>query len=174
MTESVKLKGEDKMDKNGKIKGKFNVIDILAIVLVLAVVLGIAVRFKSSVTTAVKSNENFEYTVRVSGVKQYTVDALMKKGRVTDKKSEKDLGEIVDVVTEPAATQTERADGKIVNAKMPERYDVRLTIKTYGKEAENSYITADSNELSVGRMTDIYTKYVHTTGKIMSVEKIEN
>lgn len=162
------------MNKDGKIKGKFNIIDLLAIILVIAVAVGIVVRFKSTVTTAVKSDEGFVYTVKVSGVKSYTVDALEKKGKVTDKKSELDLGEITDVVAEPASTQTERADGKIITAEQPERYDVTVTIKTRGKEAENSYITADSNELSVGRMTDIYTKYVHTSGKIMSVKKTEN
>lgn len=161
------------MNKDGKIKGKFNIIDIIAIVLVIVVVLGIAVRFKSSITTAVKSDEGFVYTVKVAGVKDYTIAALEKKGKVTDKKSELDLGEITDVVVAPSATQRERADGKIITADEPERYTATVTIKTRGKEAENSYITADSNELSVGRTVDIYTKYVHTTGKIMSVEKLD-
>ncbi len=161
------------MNKDGKIKGKFNIIDALAIILVIVVAVGIAVRFKSTITTAVKSDEGFVYTVKVSGVKDYTVDALMKKGKVTDKKSELDLGEITDVVVGPSATQRERADGKIINAEEPERYNVTVTVRTRGKEAENSYITADSNELSVGRTVDIFTKYVHTTGKIMSVEKVD-
>ncbi len=160
------------MNKDGKIKGKFNIIDALAIILVIVVAVGIVVRFKSTITTAVKSDEGFVYTVKVSGVKDYTVAALEKKGKVTDKKSELDLGEITDVVTEPSATQRERADGKIINAEEPERYNVIVTVKTRGKEAENSYITADSNELSVGRTVDLFTKYVHTTGKIMSVEKL--
>ena len=162
------------MNKDGKIKEKFNIIDLLAIILVIAVAVGIVVRFKSTITTAVKSDESFVYTVKVSGVKDYTVDALEKKGKVTDKKSEIDLGEITDVVAEPCTTQAERADGKIVDAQQPERYNVTVKIKTHGKEAENSYITADSNELSVGRMTEIYTKFVHTSGKIMSVEKTED
>ena len=169
------MKGENKkMNKDGKIKGKFNIIDLLAIILVVAVAAGLVVRFRSTVTTAVKSDESFVYTVKVSGVKNYTVEALEKKGKVTDKKSELDLGEITEVVAEPCSTEAERADGKIVMAEQPERYNVTVTIKTRGKEAENSYITADSNELSVGRMTEIFTKYVHTSGKIMSVEKIED
>lgn len=159
------------MKNDGKIKGKFNIIDLLAIILVIAVAVGIVVRFKSTVTTAVKSDEEFVYTIKVSGVKSYTVEALEKKGKITDKKSEIDLGEITEVVSEPCTTEAERADGKIVKAEQPERYNVTVKIKTRGKEAENSYITADSNELSVGRNTDIYTKYVHTSGKIMSVEK---
>ena len=135
------------MNKDGKIKGKFNIIDALVVILVIVVAVGIVVRFKSTITTAVKSDERFVYTVKVSGVKSYTVDALKEKGKVTDKKSELDLGEITDVVAEPASTQTERADGKIVMSEQPERYNVIVTIKTRGKEAENSYITADSNEL---------------------------
>ncbi len=157
--------------KDGKIKGKFNIIDALAILLVIVVAIGLIVRFGSSVTTAVKSDEEFVYTVKVSAVKDFTVRALEQKGKVTDNKSELDLGEITDITVEPAKTQRERADGRYVTAEQPERYDVIVTIATRGKEAENSYITADSNELSVGRNVDIYTKYVHTTGKIMSVKK---
>ena len=40
-----------------KAKGKFNVIDILAILLAVVVIIGLAVRFGSNVTTAVKSDE---------------------------------------------------------------------------------------------------------------------
>ena len=160
------------MTKDGKIKGKINIIDLLAILLAVAVIAGIALRFKSPVTTAVKSDEEFVYTVRVEGVRDYTIEALKKAGKVTDKKSELDLGEITDVSVEASKIQSERADGKIVLAPQPDRFTATVTIKTRGKESDNSYITADSNELSVGRTTDIYTKYVHTTGKIMSVVKI--
>lgn len=159
------------MNKDGEIKGKFNVIDILAIILVAVVIAGIAWRFGSNVTTAVKSDSEFTYTVRVEGIRDYTVNALEKGGKVTDKNSSMDLGEIVDVSVMPAQTASQRADGTIVKSELPDRYTAMVTIKTYGKESDNSYISADSNELSVGRTTDIYSKYVHTTGKIMSVEK---
>jgi hypothetical protein len=160
------------MDRNGKIKGKFNVIDLLVILLLIAVVIGICVRFGSKVTTAVKSDEEFEYVVKLDSVRQYTIDALEKKGKLSDKKATVDLGEIVSVESEPAEFLSETADGRMVYAEQPERYTVYVTIKTRGKESDNSYITADSNELSVGRTTEIYSKYVHTSGQIMSVKKI--
>lgn len=160
------------MTKDGKIKGKFNIIDIFAIVLVLVVIAGIVWRFGSSVTTAVQSDSEFMYTVRVEGVRDYTVKALEKGGKITDKNSTMDLGEIVDVEVSPSFVTRERADGTIVKSNMPERYNVLVEIRTYGKESDNSYIAADSNELSVGRMTEIISKYVHTSGKIMSVHKV--
>ncbi len=162
------------MDKNGNIKGKFNVIDILVIVLLVVVVAGIAVRYGSSVTTAVKSSEEFEYVVKVESVRDFTIDALEKKGKVTDKNSTLDLGEIVDVKVEPTEYQSTTADGRIIFAQQPDRYTAYVTIRTQGKESDNSYITADSNELSVGRTTEIFSKYVHTSGMIMSVNKISD
>lgn len=161
------------MNKDGKIKGKFNIIDLLVIVLILAVIGGIILRFGSSMTTAVKSNEEFEYVVRVEAVRPYTVEVLNKKGVVTDKNSNMDLGEIISVEAEQATLSSQRADGKLVDAELPGKQNVLVTIKTQGKESDNSYITADSNELSVGRMTEIYTKYVHTTGMIVEVKKID-
>lgn len=159
------------MNKDGKIKGKFNIIDLLAIVLVVVVIAGIVWRFGSSVTTAVQSDGEFIYTVRVEGVRECTIKALESKGKITDKNSTMDLGEILDVRVEPATSKVQRVDGTTVKGELPERYTAAVTIKTYGKESDNSYITADSNELSVGRTTEIFSKYVHTSGKIMSVEK---
>lgn len=161
------------MNKDGNIKGKFNVIDLLVIILAVVVVIGIFMRFGSNITTAVKSDEEFIYTIRIENVKSYTVDALKMGGKVTDKNSNMDLGEILDVSVENAKKQEECADGRVVNALQPERYTATVTVKTHGKESDNSYITADSNELSVGRKSDFYTKYVHTSGNIMSVEKVE-
>lgn len=160
------------MDKNGNIKGKFNIIDLLVILLLIAVIAGIAVRYGSSVTTAVQSDEEFEYVVKVESVRYFTIDALEKKGKVTDKNSTLDLGEITDVTVEPTEYRSTTADGRIVFAEQPERYTAYVTIRTRGKESDNSYITADSNELSVGRTTEIFSKYVHTSGTIMSVDKL--
>ena len=160
------------MDRNGNIKGKFNIIDLLVIILLVVVVAGIAVRYGSSVTTAVKSDEEFEYVVKVESVRDFTISALEKMGKVTDKNSTLDLGEIVDVKVEPTEYQSTTADGRHIIAEQPERYTAYVTIHTRGKESDNSYITADSNELSVGRTTEIYSKYVHTTGMIMNVTKL--
>lgn len=160
------------MNKNGKIKGKFNIIDILVVILIIAVIAGIGVRYRSVVTTAVKSDEEFEYVVELESVRQCTVDALEKKGKLSDKKATVDLGEIIDVQAEPARFLSEKADGSVVYAKQPDRYTVQVTVRTRGKESDNSYITADSNELSVGRTTEIYSKYAHTSGTIRSVKKI--
>lgn len=161
------------MDKNGKIGGKVSIIDILVIILIIVVIGGIAVRYGSGITTAVESDKQFEYVLKVENVRGYTVKALERKGNVTDKKSEKNLGEIVDVKVEDATLQSTTAEGKITNPKLPDRYTCYVTIRATGKESENNYILEDSTELSVGRNIDLYSKYVKTTGDIQSVKVVE-
>lgn len=161
------------LDKNGKIGGKISIIDIAAILLVIVVAAGIVMRYGNSITAAVESDKLFEYTVRVASVRSYTVTALEKKGKITDKRSEQDLGEITDVKTVDAEFQSTTADGNIVETNLPDRYTCLVTIQARGKESEDGYIMNDTTELSVGRSVDIYSKYVKTSGEIMSVKVVE-
>lgn len=161
------------MDKNGRIKGKVSIIDILVILLIIVVIAGIAARYGSKVTTAVQSDKQFEYVLRVENVREYTANALKKKGRITDKKSEKDLGEIVDVQVENATQQSITASGEVKTPETPGRYTCYVTIRATGKESDNNYILADSTELSVGRNIDLYSKYVKTSGDIKSVKVLD-
>lgn len=161
------------MDKNGKIAGKVSIVDILVILLIVAVIAGIGARYGSGITNAVKTEKQFEYVLKVENVREYTVDALKRMGKVTDKKSEMDLGEIVDVQVENATMQSTTASGEIKNSEMPGRYSCVVTIRSTGKESDDNYILDDSTELSVGRNIDLYTKYVKTSGDIKSVQVIE-
>lgn len=165
---------EDKaVDKNGKIGGRVSIIDILVILLIIVVAVGIVARYGSSVTNSVKSDKMFEYVLKVESVRGYTVDALNKGGKVTDKKSEKALGEIVDVKVESATLQSTTASGEVKNSELPDRYTCYVTIRATGKESSDNYILDDSTELSVGRNIELYSKYVKTSGDIKSVKVIK-
>ena len=158
------------LDKNGKIGGKISIIDIAVILVILLVAAGIFARYGSRVTKAVQSQEEFRYVLKIESVRQYTVDALNKKGAVTDKRSEKYLGDIVDVQVEGATRESVTADGKVTYAAVPDYYTCYVTIDAHGKESDENYVLDDTTELSVGRIIDFYSKYVKTSGMIMSVE----
>lgn len=162
------------MDKNGKIFGKISIIDLFVIILAVAVMIGIGIRYGSKMTSAVQSSEEFECAIEVSNVREFTVEALEKKGIITDKKSEIELGEIISVESKPAEFESTTADGKIIETVLPERYNCTVTIRAKGKVSDEAYIMDDSNELSVGRTMDIYSKYVKTSGEIKSVKLIED
>lgn len=161
------------LDKNGKIGGKISIIDAAAILLAIVLAAGIGVRYGSRITKAVKSHETFRYVVRVSTVRDYTVTALKKGGNVTDKRSEKVLGQIKDVQVEETVENATTADGRIVDVEVPERYTCYVTIEADGKESDESYILDDSTELAVGRTVELYSQYCKTSGEIKSVEVLK-
>lgn len=160
------------LDKNGNIGGKISIVDAAAVLLVIAVIAGICVRYGSKLTTAIESSERFEYVVKVQNVRSYTADALKKGGNLTDKNSQKVLGEIKDVRVEDAYESKETADGRIVEAKLPEKVTCYVTIEALGKESDDVYIMEDSTELSVGKTVDLYTQYCKTSGVIKEVMKL--
>ena len=160
------------MDKNGRIKGKFSIIDLLVIILAAVLVIGIGVRYGSKATKAVMSSEEFECVLEVNNVREYTVKALEKKGKLTDKKSEVEIGEIISVEKEKADFISTKADGSVVETELPNRYNCKVTIRAKGKVSEDAYVMEDSNELSVGRNMEVFTKYVKTSGEIKSVNML--
>lgn len=160
------------MDKNGKIGGKISIIDIAVILLVLIAALGIGIRFMSGATTAVTSNVTLKYTVKVLGVREFTVNAL-KKDSVMLSKDDEIIAEIKDMEVADTKIQSTTANGEIKWATLPDKYTCMLTIEAQGRESEDGYMLDDTTEVSVGRTVDINTKYVKTTGEIMSVEIVE-
>lgn len=161
------------LDKNGKIGGKVSIIDLAVVLIVLVVIAGIGMRYGSRVTSAVKSDAQFEYEIKVEGIRECSVEAIEKKGAVTDKKSEMNMGEIVDVRVEDATKESVTADGKVTYAKLPDYYTCYITVRGRGKESEDNYVLADTTELSVGRIVDFYSKYIKTSGLITRVDVID-
>lgn len=152
---------------------KFNIIDVAVVLLVIVAILGFAVRFGSSATDSVNSKVKFRYTMQIDSVRSFTVDALRKKGVVTDEDSAISFGEIIDVQTDYATKVNSLSNGTVVSPKVPEKYTCLVTIEAIGSESDNKYLLEDTTELAVGRTTDLVTKYVHTSGIIKSVEIIK-
>ena len=151
-------------------KKRWTVIDTLIVVLV--IVAGVAVFKVFGGNARMSGNtKTIDAVVLLAQEDSEVGEAMTVGDEITISLTEKDSGTLKDVRVEPSETQSERADGKHVYSEMPDRYDATITIKAHGQEAANSYITADSEDLSVGRVIDIYTKYVLTSGKVMSVTK---
>lgn len=157
------------IDKSGKLFGKLNIIDLFVILAILAVIAGLALRFTGGAGKPLTESSKIEYQVRVENVRQYTVSALQKKGVVTNKKYTAEVGQITNVEVFPAKHPSVTAEGKTVEASMPERYDCVVTIEADGKETSNGYFDSDNNEISTGREQEINSKYVHTTGTVQSI-----
>ncbi len=161
------------MDKNGKIFGKINIIDLAAILIVFLAILGITIRFTSIAAENVNQKANFTYVVEIEDIRNYSVNALEKKGIATDKQGNI-IGEIIDVEFEEMVNQLINENGESVKVLKPERYVAKVTLESEGKDTDSGYFVGENTELSVGSSINMFTKYSNCSGKIIKVEKIEN
>ena len=149
---------------------KFNIVDIIVILLLLVSIAGIGIRFSGKNDL---SATKIEYQVELKGVRDYSVTALQKKGNVYDPKLKKCMGTIVEVEVKDAMGEKEMADGTNVIVPIPERYDVILTIQTEGSVGESAYYSSASNELCIGKTYEMYTCWSSCYGTVKQVKVLE-
>lgn len=161
------------LDKNGKLFGKINIVDLLVILAVIVAVLGISARFITIAAENVRQKTQFSYVVEIDGIRIYTVDALNKKGIVTDINGETVIGEITDVEYKPKTVQSIKSNGESVFAEVPEKYTALITVEAEGNESDDGYFVGNNIELSVGSNIAMTTKYVNSTGRVVSIKKLK-
>ena len=152
-------------------KRKFNLIDVLVLIVIIVFAIGIYVRFSAPKSESVKTNTSYEVTVKVSDIRRFTKDALKKSTVLLAEKSETVIGEVISVEEAPYFDSLESSDGKVVSAPVPEKYECLVTFKTDLRETDTGYYSADSSEIKVGSTFYVYSKYVSTSGKIVSIKK---
>lgn len=158
------------IDKNGKLFGKISVIDILAVFVIVLALLGGYLRFSGKTAPNMGKNTAIEYCVLVKGVRSFSVDALKKGGFVFDKKTGERIGEIIKVSESPATSGSIKADGSYVNAALPDKFDVRVTVETMGRSGDLGIFDSRNTELNVGGNTGIVSKWVSSVGQIESIK----
>lgn len=159
------------IDKKGRLFGKINIIDLLVISAIAVTAVGISFRFISTASENVKKTTELTYVVEIEGIRDYTLRALDKKGIVTNTKDDSVMGEIVSVEYQQSETQSVTTSGETVFAKIPERYTALITVKAEGRESDSSYFVGNNIELSVGSTISMTTKYVNSSGRVVSIQK---
>lgn len=162
------------MDKNGKIFGKVSIIDLLVLLAVIVGAIGFSVRFFSTAAENVNEKTKFEYVVEIQDVRSFTVDALAKKGVVTEKKSGGIIGEITNVESKKYALPHVLSNGRVILVDIPEKYSVEVTVVGEGNETSGGYYIGENVELSVGSTITMASKYANSTGKVKSIKILEN
>ena len=154
-------------------KKKVNIIDILIIAAILVGIAGVVIRFGSGNSRMANAMSKIEYTVEVKGLRDYSVDALQKKGDVWDPKLKKSMGTITNISVKDAVGEDQLTNGTYVKAPIPERYDVLITIETTGKVSDTAYYSSASNELCLGKDYTLYTQWSSFYGTIQEIHTVE-
>jgi len=143
-----------------KIKARFNIIDIL-IILVLVAVLWVFANY-ANIKPAENNGATVQYTVEIKSIREENVGAFAEGDAITGDKGGGVIGKIVSVGEYEKETSLEEnvRTGEFVISEIPNRYTVRLTIESPCiKNADG--ITVDDTDIKVGKSINIKTdKYV--------------
>lgn len=152
-------------------KCKFNIIDISVIILVLILVLAATVKFRNYNKTNDETAkiDTIDYKIKISNVRNYTVDAFVIGDTVYDNQTNVEIGKIIEKEVTDAKGYEVIKSGKIVETKVPNKYDLVLVIETQGTIDNSGYFANRSVELKVGSEKIIETLYAKSTGIITEI-----
>lgn len=147
-------------NSKGKLFGKVSIIDIIVIVLIVVAVVGAYFRFKGNNVVAVNKTTEFYYTISIKEIRETNKNLLVKSESENtafrlDNKINSTMGELINVEVSDAVGIIEMPDGSIVKATIPEKYDVKLTLKVKGSKSDSGYFTPEMQEICVGKQYPI-------------------
>jgi hypothetical protein len=149
------------IDKQGRLFGKISVIDVIVIVIVLLLGAALYVKFNVlEITSSTGELEPITYVIKVSGVREYTLNNL-EIGDILfdeDNDSGNSVGTITDIEAEQAMAASELTDGTYVMAEIENCYDITLTIEASGLVSSGRYFVNKNYEVNANSKRTFYTK----------------
>ena len=162
--------------KNNILK-RFNLLDAAVIIVLIAAIAAVAYRFTPKIQQVTDGgDEAYVMTIDVRNVRQVSVDALSKDQMFydnTDVNNPKPLGERIETEVEPFKDYIYKTDGTVVLEEVPDKFNVITKVKVTGKMLSDGFYTKERSALTPMSNLAMTSKYVTTTGQIMSIEKYE-
>jgi len=157
------------MDKSGKLFGKISIIDLFVILILLAIIGGTIYRFASPATAVAQGDVVINFTARIDGVRDFTLEYYQIGLPVFDRMANQQIGRIVGVRYEPQYAFGIAADGRAVHAPRPGIMVVFVDIETDGRETEQAIFAAGTYELRVGSIVHFATRYVEVQATVDAI-----
>jgi len=158
------------MDKNGKIFGKISIVDLVVLLLVVVIAAGSVWRFTSPAAALDQSNETVNLTIRIDGVRDFTLSNYHRGLQVFDRQQSQYLGIITDIRHQQFYETVSLLDGTVTWRPMPGRLTIWLDIEAEGRVTPTSIFVEGTYEITAGSLIYINTKYVQTSGMIYSID----
>lgn len=156
------------IDKEGKLFGKINIIDLLFLIILVVAVVGGASRFKESPITA-ESTSKGKMTLLVDNVRVASVESITEGQELYSNDKGTYLGKIVGKTVKPYEDVVEYK-GQWVNAPVPDRYSVYLDVDVDIKDSDTSYVVG-SEEIRIGTEYRVKTKTSTFTSVCIGIKK---
>lgn len=156
------------IDKNGKIGGKVNLIDLIIVVVMLAAIVFAVYRFFFANDKEVTSDPvKIEFTC--TDANDYTIEQLEIGAPVLDGSSEDELGIATDFEIDKATSYTVTDTGKLVIIDIPFSKSVVVTIEGTGTLDDNG-VVIEGTRYGIGHSMVIFVGDCKLWGKISGID----
>lgn len=134
-----------------KLFGKLSAADCIIILVIVAALVAAAVKFLDlDSSIIISADEEITYTVKISGVRLYSANAVSVGDKFYEPAGGIFVGEVAEVHTEPYTEIVKRQDGTYFVSEVPERHIVYITFKCSGKISDAGFFLGGSKQLSAG------------------------
>ncbi|GFN34313.1 DUF4330 domain-containing protein [Tepidimicrobium xylanilyticum] len=145
------------LDKKGRIFGKFNILDLFIILMVLILSIGGFYKISRANPADMIRPKPIELKIIVMNREKIGVDVIKEGDILKEYDTGTILGQIKKVEVYPASTEVVTTEGEIKAAEIPDRYDLIITIDGEAIVTDNSIISGKS-ELRIGNKLVLRTK----------------
>ncbi|MBR5381139.1 MAG: DUF4330 domain-containing protein [Oscillospiraceae bacterium] len=162
------------IDKNGRIFGKISVIDVIVVIVVVLLAAGIYLRYFALETTAAigQPSEPIEFSLRVGGVRQYTVDVFAVGDEVFSGSNMEKLGTITNISVGPAMQWGATVDGRTLHGEIEDKYDMIVTVQGEGVISDGHFYVSRIQELGANQSASFFTKYSSFGGMVTEIKAL--
>lgn len=160
-------------DNSGRIMGKFSIVDLFAVVLVVACILAVGTKLQKKQEIS-GGDTLITYTVRIENIRDMSVNAIKQNFKgIIDAENKKEVGDITDIRTSPARVLVQTNDGEYKLEEYNNRYDALITLLVSGNETNDGYYTASGRQIIVGESIGFNNGYAQFFAEVVSVETAE-
>ncbi|MBQ8577585.1 MAG: DUF4330 domain-containing protein [Clostridia bacterium] len=150
-------------------KHRFNIVDFVLIIAVLACVIGIAIRYNLS-TSLLRGNDTAVITVKIDGLLTEYSDALLPGDAFYYQTTGNPLGTLLTVETSPAKIRFVNTDGTVTVANYVDRVDVVCTLEVEGYASENGFMIDGTTYIGSGSDILVRSRNIETQMVVLNVE----
>lgn len=161
------------LDEKGRLFGKISIIDIGVLLLIAALLGGAYFKFfvVDKDNNAAKY-DTLEYKILVEEVRKQSVDAIEIGADIYHVKTDTPMGKIVNKEVLPATDQLTKADGTVVIAEKPGKFNVLVTIQVPGVESKYGFRANGRLDINREEQQVLDTRMIIMEAKIVDVKNL--
>ena len=147
---------------------KFNLVDLVIVVVIISLLAAGVYKLFFVNQELAAQEQKVEYRVLLENVRKPTVDAFQDGQKVREYQTNIELGTVSGKESVPYTQPVPTLDGKVVNAPVPEKYNLTVIINSPAVVSDNN-VTINGKEIKTGDKITIKTNTASSTGVVMEV-----